>query len=292
MAGPGLCLPGDCALKPRDISITGLELAALTNGGNGPRVLALHGWLDNASSFAPLAPFLEELDLVCLDFPGHGHSDHRPEGCRYHFDDYAFDVLAAADALGWERFHLLGHSLGGAAGTLAMAMAPARIASAVLIEGLGPLSSPPNQAATAARDSHEKTRLRARRYHSDVTGAARARANNSDLDIQAATLLADRGTRIVPGKGVAWRHDLRLTWPSVNRFTEPQVLDLLAGIECPVLNIISDPPGGIFPRSRLERRLATLRSQTLKTIPGGHHLHMTNPGPVAHWILEHINGND
>ena len=32
------------------------ELAALSNDRNGPRVLALHGWLDNAASFLPLVP--------------------------------------------------------------------------------------------------------------------------------------------------------------------------------------------------------------------------------------------
>ena len=34
------------------------RLAALRNDGRGPRVLALHGWLDNAASFLPMAPYL------------------------------------------------------------------------------------------------------------------------------------------------------------------------------------------------------------------------------------------
>ena len=42
-----------------------------------PRVLCLHGWLDNAASFVPLAPLLDRLDVVALDLPGHGHSEHR-----------------------------------------------------------------------------------------------------------------------------------------------------------------------------------------------------------------------
>ena len=35
------------------------ELAALRNDGAGPRVLALHGWLDNAASFLPMAAHLQ-----------------------------------------------------------------------------------------------------------------------------------------------------------------------------------------------------------------------------------------
>ena len=36
-----------------------------------PKVLCLHGWLDNAASFVPLSPFLKDFDLLALDFAGH-----------------------------------------------------------------------------------------------------------------------------------------------------------------------------------------------------------------------------
>ena len=56
------------------------ELAALSNDRNGPRVLALHGWLDNAASFLPLVPHLGDVELVAIDLPGHGHSAHLGAG--------------------------------------------------------------------------------------------------------------------------------------------------------------------------------------------------------------------
>ena len=59
----------------RDVSLNTpagvLRGLAWSNPG-APRVLALHGWLDNAASFIPLAPYLAGFDLIALDLPGHG----------------------------------------------------------------------------------------------------------------------------------------------------------------------------------------------------------------------------
>ena len=64
-----------------------------------PPVLLLHGWLDNAGSFAPLARAAGSA-LWVPDLPGHGRSGHRPAGAWYHFVDYVSDVLALVQALG------------------------------------------------------------------------------------------------------------------------------------------------------------------------------------------------
>ncbi len=288
MAGAGLYQPGEGLLKDRRLSIPGLELAVLAGRAGGPKVLALHGWLDNAHSFMPLAPRLEGLELVCPDLPGHGRSGHRPPGVRYHFEDYAFDVLAAADALGWSRFHLLGHSLGGAVSCLVASMAPDRVASLMLVEGLGPLSAPAHQAAAHARAALNRSRTRPARRHRDLAAAADARSANSDLAPEHALMLARRGTREDADGGVYWCHDPRLTWPSTRRFTEPQVLALLEGIRAPVLNIESGNTGRIVPAEKMHRRQAALPARTRRLgAPAGHHLHMENPGHIAPWILEH-----
>ena len=57
-----------------------------------PKVMCLHGWLDNAASFVPLAPYLKDFDLLAIDLAGHGLSSHRPENSRYYFTDYVFDL--------------------------------------------------------------------------------------------------------------------------------------------------------------------------------------------------------
>ena len=64
----------------REISLATARgpLTALRSGDpHGPKLLALHGWLDNAASFIPLQGSLSAFDLVALDLPGHGGSAHR-----------------------------------------------------------------------------------------------------------------------------------------------------------------------------------------------------------------------
>ena len=70
-------MPGNPTPIERRFRAYGQELAGLQWPGEGEPVLALHGWLDNAASFQPLAEPLGH-PLVALDFAGHGHSEHRP----------------------------------------------------------------------------------------------------------------------------------------------------------------------------------------------------------------------
>jgi pimeloyl-ACP methyl ester carboxylesterase len=97
--------------------ITGLR----TGTPGAPKVRALHGWLDNAASFVPLAPWLPGIELVAPDLPGHGRSVHLPQGADYSFAGAVNSVLDIADALGWDRFALLGHSMGAGIGSLVAA---------------------------------------------------------------------------------------------------------------------------------------------------------------------------
>jgi len=263
----------DTALQP----IAALRLAR----GSLP-VLALHGWLDNALSFQPLFASLDGLDMAAIDFPGHGESPPRAPAARYHFDDYVFDALAAADTLGWKRFHLLGHSLGGAVASVLAAACPDRVLSLTVIEGLGPLTAPADRTAEGWRKAVTAARQRPRRVHATREAAIEARTRNSDLRPEAAELLARRG--LVEGQGGwHWRHDLRLTWPSTQRYTEPQVLDLLGHIECPTHCILAKPRSRVIPAGLIERRAASISNLELHEFEGGHHLHMEAPeqiGPV------------
>ncbi|MET7248075.1 alpha/beta fold hydrolase [Methylobacterium sp. EM32] len=100
----------------RRIPVRGLTLNIAESGpADGPLTLLLHGfpetWWAWRHQIGPLAA--AGLRVVAPDQRGYGQSS-RPEGIpAYHLDRLAEDVTGLADALGYDRFRLVGHDWGG-----------------------------------------------------------------------------------------------------------------------------------------------------------------------------------
>jgi pimeloyl-ACP methyl ester carboxylesterase len=263
------------------------RIAGLRSGtAGGPKVLALHGWLDNAASFLPLAAQLPALDLVMLDLPGHGRSAHLGPGADYNLLVTVNAVLDVADALGWERFALLGHSMGAGIASILAASVPQRIERLVAIEALGALAEAPERTAQRLRDGVAAARAlssKKLRVFPDLGAPMRARMQANQLGEASARLLVERGVAAVDG-GLVWSSDPRLTLPALQRMTEAQVRALIAAIDCPVRVIFADPAQTYLPEPLRSERAALLPQGELVVLPGIHHLHMEAPAEVAQAI--------
>jgi len=266
------------------IPLPHLTLAARRwNAGASERVLALHGWLDNAASFDRLAPSLEQ-EVVALDLPGHGRSGERPPGAFYHFVDAIPDVVAAARALNWERFSLLCHSMGAGIGPMVAAVVPEAVECLVCIEGLGPLASPAEEAPALLRRSlaHRLSEDGPPIYAS--LEQAVERLVRRGLTPAGAECLARRGTQPVEG-GLVFAYDPRVRWPSRARLTEEQVRAFLRAVECPVLFVTASD--GL--KFGWNERVECLRDvRRLTTDGGGHHLHLDHPELIAREVQEFL----
>ncbi|GAA4788807.1 alpha/beta hydrolase [Lysobacter hankyongensis] len=262
------------------------RFAALRNDRtHAPKLLAMHGWLDNAASFRPMAPWLAHYDLVALDMPGHGRSFHYPDDAEYSMFSTLLDLLAAADALGWSRFAVLGHSMGGAIASMLAAAAPERIERLFLIEALGPLAAAEDTTASRLRDSVIQRRAldgKRKRVFGDPQVAVQARMQTSitALDEGSSRLLVERGIRAVEG-GYEWSSDARLTLPTAVRMSETQIRDCLRAIACPTTLLVADPPPPYFTPALRDARVACVRDIRCVSMPGSHHLHMTHPAEVV-----------
>jgi haloacetate dehalogenase len=86
-------------------------------GGQGPPVLLLHGFPQNHTMWARVAPTLaRRFTVVCADLRGYGDSSKPkclPDNANYSFRSMAADQVAAMARLGFDRFHVVGHDRGG-----------------------------------------------------------------------------------------------------------------------------------------------------------------------------------
>lgn len=87
----------------------------------------------------------EDLQLVAFDMRGRGRSEVTPRG-TYGWENHALDVFGLADALGVERFSLLGQSMGASVAMKAAELDGSRIETVILVDlagrvdpGIGPV---------------------------------------------------------------------------------------------------------------------------------------------------------
>ncbi len=256
--------------------------------GNAITVLALHGWLDNANSFDRLAPALlarvpqgRHLEIVAVDLPGHGLSDHRTEG-PYHFIDAVADTIAIANALNWERFSLLGHSMGGGIATLIAGTLPERIEKLALVEALGPLSetaanTPKRFAQSIALET--KKRSGKKRLYETHKSAAEQLVFATGMQLDSAMILVERGLRRLEG-GFSWRADNRLRLRSRLRLGEEQVEAFVRAIACPVL-LMTGSEGYDRERLALAPRAKLIGKLQWEDFVGSHHIHLDRADDLA-----------
>lgn len=121
-----------------DLVIDGmpLRLAYLQRGGAKTPLVCLHGFGSTKEDYADLAMRAEFSDrpLIFWDAPGCGVS-HIADPQALSIPFLVLVALAACDALGIERFHLSGHSMGGLTGLFLAHEHRDRVVSFVDIEG-------------------------------------------------------------------------------------------------------------------------------------------------------------
>jgi pimeloyl-ACP methyl ester carboxylesterase len=106
-------------------------LLPLRRAGSGEPLVLVHGFLGGSAQWAAeIADLSRHFDVIAPDLAGYGDACDRvaPSEIAVH----ARAVLATLDALGIERFHLLGHSMGGMVVQEMVHQAPARVQRLVL----------------------------------------------------------------------------------------------------------------------------------------------------------------
>ena len=240
----------------------------------GQRVLALHGWLDNANSFDLIAPALPDLDIVAMDFAGHGKSDHRSADTPYLAMLDVQDVITVANQLEWETFSLLAHSMGAEVGTHVLSLFPDRVDRMFAIEGFAESINQQKwlDLHRASIDVNLSKQPRNLRVYVDREEMANSVAKYSGQTVASARILVERGAKAVEG-GVSWVSDPRVRWSDALGITSDQMDHNLSGFDGEIL-VVGANNGLNWYRGDLDRLESKFSNLRFLTIDGSHHVHM------------------
>lgn len=122
----------------KTVTVDGLSLAYQEWGNpSAPPVVMLHGFGVSGHMFDEFAERMQDrYRLLALDQRGHGDSDWSEPG-DYSRDAFVADVEGFRKALGLEKFHLIGHSMGGLNAVAYANAHPDRVRTLVLVD-VGP----------------------------------------------------------------------------------------------------------------------------------------------------------
>ncbi|XP_059902215.1 serine hydrolase-like protein [Gadus macrocephalus] len=268
---------------------------------HGRPVVCLHGWADNCGTFDTLIPLLpQDYKYVAFDLPGHGQSSHRPPGVPYYFQSYVADLYRLVKALQWEKFSIIGHSMGGNIGGMFSALYPEMVDALVLLDSYGFLSTDVKEMPEVMRQGMEellKYENREERVYTKDQAFQRLQAGNPTLSEQSASILLERGTRQVEG-GLVFSRDFRINLKNIMRFSTEQCLELQSRITTRVLVLLAEEG---FEKRFAESIQTKLISTILQgyrepngvvvTLPGDHHVHLNHPESVAPFITDFLQSN-
>ena len=282
------------SIKPVTFNLGSLQLHGLSFGHEqDPILLCIHGWLDNAASFQSLIPLIKNRYVIAIDLSGHGFSSHKTPDAHYHFIDWVYDLLKLSEHNQWKAIDVVGHSMGAMISCAFAAAFPEKVKSLTLIDAIGFITThaedttaqlrkgmlsrfkseaPPT--ATFTDDSVKQPK----KSHSRQS-AINARVMVSDLSIEHASILVDRGL-IKEGQGYIWRTDSRLRNVSPYRLTPLQADNIVKNIQCPVQVIYGDK-GMHMAVAGIKHYSPMLPQLTSHALVGGHHVHMEQTEQTA-----------
>lgn len=260
------------------------------------RILCLHGYLDNCRSFAALAPRLlqglsirhwyKSIELVAVDFPGHGQSTHKSKDHPPYLvlSDFAMYVAEIIQCLQWSSLYLIGHSMGATTALLYTAAFPEHIQQLILLDWPGPEFEPPTvvvermQQHVLQRYSGNLEKRQRRTYktlddaiHVRQQAAVNSPGGNQWLSYEAAKEMVEWALEEEPTSGgFQFRHDPRLHWPALQTPTLEQILEFCT-LRVPTLWLRARD-GWPFPsQSILEQTESYFEG--IQTLEGSHHFH-------------------
>ena len=249
----------DRFVKVGDLNLHYLEWGDAT----APPVIMIHGLTGNAHAFDLLAPhFARRYRVISVDVRGRGDSDWAADG-DYSNDAYVADLEGLRQALGFERFSLVGTSMGGRISLTYAGTFPERVERTVLND-IGPEVDPRGGSRIASSSRDAVTTFAT--LEDVMVWHRENRVGFSGLDDAQQRAAAGHAVKALASGGYTWKMD-----PAVRsdpRRPDPQVSwDLARRIPGPVL-LVRGGASDLLSPEIAQRMLDEMQDCRMVEVPG------------------------
>lgn len=264
-------------MNERSLSVGEVELVFTEAGRGGRHLLVIHGFTGAKEDFSDHVHAFAEagFHVVIPDNRGHGKSS-KPQGeHHYSLEKMASDALGLCDALGWDEFCLLGHSMGGMIAQLVALEAPHRVGALILMDTChGPLEGIDRELAMLGVETARTAGM------GPIVEASKTGPGPLDTPARR-RLLSER-----PEMAVRSEQNLSVCSPHMyaamlsEMLEQPDRLDSLSGLDMPTLVLVGEQDHPFLGPSRRMAE-AIPRAELVVVEDAGHSPQNENP---AAWL--------
>ncbi len=274
---------------------TGMEIALLDWGGDGPLALLHHANGFCAGVWGLVAePLSRHFRVIAMDARGHGDSS-KPEGAEfYRWEQFGADVIGVAERLASEhpdgQIALgLGHSFGGTSILMAAAKRPELFARAVLVD---PVVPPPDWASADPERQLRGNALAEGAKKRRIVWPSRAAAREKWTDKEMFAAWDPRALDLYVEYGMADRDDGQVEL-KCSGVVEATVFESSRGLDVYAIAQGASVPtrilwasGGQFPRIAFEQLAARMLDADVLDLDAGHLAVMEEPERVYQAVVD------
>ncbi len=257
-------------VQPTDVMVTcnGMNFHYLDWGNEGaPVMLLLHGLRGHSRSWDDLATrFCGDYHILALDQRGRGETDWAPRG-DYSTDAFVADIEEFCYTIGFEKFTLIGHSMGGR-NSMAFAGRNPQMLEKLVVVDIGPDINP----AGSARITRELVEV-PEEFDTFEDAFQYVNAQNRFASEAVMRRRLTHQTRELPNGKIGWRYDPEIREQRRNGTgaPPPDLWEPLSKVTCPTLIIRGSETDTLSPEVA-ERMVQTLADGRLAHVDKAAHM--------------------
>lgn len=109
------------------------ENAHYIHGDEPNHVVVLHDWSEDHTNYDPSLRYLDGVAFTYAFMDARGYGGSKFMAAEFIAEEISGDAIGLADKLGWDKFHIMGHSMAGMVVQLVATKIPDRVKSVVAV---------------------------------------------------------------------------------------------------------------------------------------------------------------